>query len=184
MLVVVPATEAGENKDLEGGEDGRVGLCSAPGGGSRRRRPSASISIATPGVGAADIAADSASVRATPVRSISGVSPHGVPSPGVVLADVVVGGCKKAAPVLGVRSGGGASKNTLPETPSSCGGPAVGACHRNPPIHSAGGAPIVVEDEAGVLVIDGEQGAGVEVVCVGGGTWSAVAAVAGSRRDI
>ena len=43
----------------------------------------------TPGVCTAEIAADSASIRALPRRIISGVRPQGVPSPGVVLAGVL-----------------------------------------------------------------------------------------------
>ena len=45
---------------------------------------------------------------------------------------------------------GGASKKTLPDTPSSCGGGVAGGCHCTPAIHADGGAPKVVEEEAGV----------------------------------
>ena len=83
-----------------------------------------------------------------------------------------------------VRSGGGASKKMLPDTPSSCRGIAVGACHWAPAIHADGGAPTVVEDEAGVRVLEGVLGVGVEVGCGVGCTSPAVAAVAGNRRLI
>ena len=38
-------------------------------------------------------------MRAMPWRTISGVRPHGVPSPGVVLAGVLTAVWRKAAPV-------------------------------------------------------------------------------------
>ena len=123
-------------------------------------------------------------MRAMPARTISGVRPHGVPSPGVVLTEVLAVGWRKTAPVRCVRSGGGASRKTLPDTPSSCCGIAVGACHCAPAIQADGGAPMVVEDEAGVRVREGVLGVGVLVEGVACGTALAVTAVAGSRRCI
>ena len=46
----------------------------------------------------------------------------------------------------------GASRKTLPETPSSCAGVVVGGCHATCPAQDDGGAPMVAVDEVGRAV--------------------------------
>ena len=82
----------------------------------------------------------------------------------------------------------GASRKTLPETPSSCAGVVVGGCHATCPAQDDGGAPMVAVDEVG-RAVDGvpgvlEVGNGVLVGKVvlevlGAATFLVVAAVAG-----